>query len=160
VAPSGKHLPMALHVLEQTKPSGEGELGAPLKAAAEHFRRRGILIVISDLYHEPSAAIDAVLQLRNRGSELLLLHVLDPAEREFPAGDLTGLQDLETGETLPVVARAMRDEYRAMVAEHVAELERLATTRGVTYALCETTAPPGDALARVLAARERLGPVR
>lgn len=152
---------MALHALEGTRPgTGEGDLAVPLKAAADHFRRRGILVVISDLYAEPQAAIDAVLQLRNRGSEILLLHLLDPAEREFPAGDLTGLEDLETGETLPIVSRAMRDEYRTLVAAHVAELERLSTARGVTYAQLDTSAPPGEALARVLAIRERLGPVR
>jgi uncharacterized protein (DUF58 family) len=160
VSPSGKHLPMALHVLEQTRASGEGAIDAPLRAAADQFRRRGILVVISDLYHEPQSAVDAVLQLRNRGSELLLLHVLDPVERQFPAGDITGLQDLETGETLPIVSRAMRDEYRAMVAAHVAELERLSAARGITYALLETTTPPGEALARVLSLRERLGPLR
>lgn len=157
VAPSGKHLPNALHVLEGTRAGGAGELATPLRAAADHFRRRGITVVISDLYHEPDAAIDAVTQLRNRGSDLLLLHVLDPAEREFPSGDPTGLRDLETGETLPVVTRAMRDEYRALVAAHVAELERLATARGITYAQLDTTAAPGEALARVLEMRERLG---
>ena len=160
VTPSAKHLPMSLHVLEHAKAGGEGELTGPLKLAADHFRRRGILVVISDLYAEPAAAIDAVLQLRNRGNEILLFHVLDPAEREFPAGDLTGLRDLETGEILPVVPRTMRDEYRALVTAHVTELERLAARRGITYALMETTTPPGEALARVLAARQRVRGVR
>jgi uncharacterized protein (DUF58 family) len=160
VPPSGKHLPMALHVLEQTRAGGAGDLTGPLRAVADHVRRRGIVAVVSDLYAEPATAVDAVLQLRNRGSELLLLHVLDPTEREFPSGDVTGLRDLETGETLPVVSRMMRDEYRALVAAHVAELDRLAAARGITYAQIDTTTPPGEALARVLSLRERLGPVR
>lgn len=160
VAPSGKHLPMALHVLERTKPGGAGELGAPLRALAEHFRRRGIVVVISDLYVDPIEALDAVVQLRNRGNELLLLHVLDPAEREFPSGEVAGLQDLETGETLPVVPRAARDQYRALVAEHLAALERAAAERNVTYVLMDTAQPPAEALARLLAARERVGRTR
>jgi uncharacterized protein (DUF58 family) len=160
VAPSGKHLPMALHVLEQTTPGGAGELDAPLRAAADHFRRRGIVVVISDLYAEPVAAIDAVVQLRNRGNELLLLHVLDPAERDFPAGEAAGLQDLETGETLPIVPRALRDEYRGLVAAHLAALERAAAERDVTYAFMDTSTPPAEALARLLGARERLGRTR
>ncbi len=160
IPPAAKHLPQAIHALEQVKATGEGALTEPLRGAADHFRRRGIVVVISDLYAEPAEAIDAVLQLRNRGNELLLLHVWDPMERDFPAGDITGLRDLETNEILPVVTRAMRDDYRALVAAHVAELARVAQARGVTYAPMSTDTPPGEALARVLALRERLGPVR
>jgi hypothetical protein len=127
---------------------------------AEHFRRRGIVVVISDLYAEPVAALDAIVQLRNRGNELLLLHVLDPAERDFPSDDAAALQDLETGETLPVVPRAARAEYRALVTAHLAALERAASERDVTYAFMDTATPPSEALARLLAARERLGRAR
>ena len=160
VVPAGKHLPLSIHTLEQTRAGGEGELAGPLRAAADQFRRRGILVVISDLYMEPDAAIDAVVQLRNRGNEILLLHVLDPTEREFPSTDVNGLQDLETGETLPIVARSQRDEYRALVAAHLAELERVATKRGVTYSQMDTSTSPGEALARVLTLRASLGPIR
>lgn len=160
VPPSGKHLPMALHALENTRATGTSDLATPLREVAEHFRRRGIVVVISDLYMEPEAAVDAVAQLRNRGNELLLLHVLDPAEREFPTGDVGGLEDLETGETLPVVPKAVREQYRALVAEHLASLERLCGERGITYALFETGSPLDATLARFLSARERLARAR
>ncbi|MBV9880132.1 MAG: DUF58 domain-containing protein [Gemmatirosa sp.] len=160
IPPSGKHLPMALHALEGTRAGGAGDLAGPLRAAAEHFRRRGIVVVISDLYAEPEVAVDAVAQLRGRGNELLLLHVLDPAERELPADDTAGLEDLETGERLPVVPKALRAEYRALVAAHLAALERLCGERGVTYALFETGASLDATLARFLAARERVVRIR
>jgi uncharacterized protein (DUF58 family) len=156
VPPSGKHLPMALHALDRATPGGAGELTAPLRATAEQLRRRGIVVVISDLYAEPAAALDAVALLRNRGNELLLLHVLDPAERDLPQDDATGLRDLETGEALPVVPKQARAQYRALLAEHLSALEEQARTRGVLYGLFDTGAPLDAALFRYLAARQRL----
>jgi uncharacterized protein (DUF58 family) len=157
VPPSGKHLPAALHALDRMKVGGAGELGVPLRAAAEQFRRRGIVVVISDLYAEPAAALDAVLQLRNRGNELVVMHLLDPAELEFPADDELGsLEDLESGDTVAVVPAALRTEYRGLLAAHVAELARLAASHRVDYALFDTSKPLDAALSRYLAGRERL----
>ena len=156
VPASGKHLPMALHALDRAQPGGAGELTAPLRASAEHFRRRGIVVVISDLYAEPEAAVDAVLQLRNRGNELLLLHVLDPAERDLPLDDATGFRDLETGDALPVVPKTARAQYRALLDAHLAALAEVTNKRGVLYGLFDTGTPLDAALFRYLAARQRL----
>jgi uncharacterized protein (DUF58 family) len=160
VPPSGKHLPLALHALERAKAGGAGELTAPLRTIAEQFRRRGIVVVISDLYAEPSAAIDAVLQLRNRGNELLLLHVLDPAEREFAYDEATSLEDLESGERVPIVPTKLRAEYRALVTAHLEALARITSERRVDYALFDTATPLDAALFRYLGQRELLARVR
>jgi uncharacterized protein (DUF58 family) len=160
IPPSGKHLPLALHALERARAAGPGELTAPLRTLAEQFRRRGIVVVISDLYAEPSAAIDAVLQLRNRGNELLLLHVLDPAEREFAFDEATSLQDLETGDRVPIVPDKLRAEYKALVAAHLEALARITAERRVDYALFDTATPLDAALFRYLGQRELLARAR
>ena len=160
VPPSGKHLPLALHALERAKAGGAGELTAPLRTIAEQIRRRGIVVVISDLYAEPGAAIDAVLQLRNRGNELLLLHVLDPAEREFAFEDATSLEDLESGERVPIVPTKLRAEYKALVTAHLEALARITSERRVDYALFDTSTPLDAALYRYLGQRELLARVR
>jgi uncharacterized protein (DUF58 family) len=157
VPASGKHLRHALHALERATAVRAGGLAAPLEAVSEHFRRRGVLAVISDLYVEPRAAVDAVLRLRNAGNELLIMHVLDPAERDLPFRENGALADLETGAVQTLVPAAVRDEYRRRVAAHLAELERLARGAGVDYALFDTTMPLDHALARYLAGRQRLG---
>jgi uncharacterized protein (DUF58 family) len=157
VPPSGKHLRQALYALERTTAVRAGALAGPLGAVAEQFRRRGVLAVISDLYVEPRAAVDAVLRLRNAGNELLIMHVLDPAERDLPFRENGALADLETGAVQTLVPAAVRDEYRRRVAAHLAELERLARGAGVDYALFDTTMPLDHALARYLAGRQRLG---
>ena len=156
VPPSTRHLPLVLHSLDRATAGGRGELTAPLHAAAEHFRRRGILVVISDFYAEPESAVDAVLQLRNRGNELLVLHVLDPAELDFPFEDAGTFEDLESGDLLPVVPAELRDEYRRLVDAHVATLARRFGERGVDYALFDTSKPLDHALFHYLARRQRL----
>jgi uncharacterized protein (DUF58 family) len=160
VPPSGKHLSLALHALDRARPAGEGELAGPLRSLGEHFRRRGIVVVISDLYAEPSAVMDAVLHLRGAGSELLLLQVLDPDERDFSLDDATSLRDLESGETIPIIPEKLRAEYRALVAAHLEAIERLAAERRVDYALFDTATPLDAALSRYLSRRELLARVR
>ena len=154
---AGRRLSHALLALGRATASGPGELTAPLARVAEHFRRRGVLVVISDLYAEPRAAVDAVLRLRNAGNELLLMHVLDPAERALPFTETGALADLETGAVQTLVPAAVRDDYARRVAAHVAELGRLARGANVDYALFDTSKPLDHALSHYLAGRRRVG---
>lgn len=156
VPPSGRHLPQALHALERARPLGAGELAGPLARAASHLVRRGVVVVISDLYAEPAAAVDAVRRLRGAGSEVLLFQVLDPDELEFPFSSPGGFEDSETGATMTVVPAGVRARYRERVRAHVAELGRLARAHRVDHALFDTGQPLDRALFRYLAGRERL----
>jgi uncharacterized protein (DUF58 family) len=156
VPPSAKHLPLVLHALDRATAGGGGALAAPLGRVADQFRRRSILVLISDLYEEPRAAVDAVHQLRNRGNDLIVMHVLDPTELEFPFDDAASFQDLESGELLPVVPEYLRDEYRSLVAAHIAELSRLMGQQHIDYALFDTSKPLDHALFRYLSTRQRI----
>jgi uncharacterized protein (DUF58 family) len=160
VAPSAKHLPMVLHAIDRARAERAGELEGPLRQASEHFRRRGILVVISDFYAEPAAALRAVLQLRNRGNELLVMQVLDRAELEFPFDERGSFEDLETGERIPVVPAEVRARYRELIDAHLAELRRLFAASGVDYALLDTAKPLDHALSSYLTSRQRLVRVR
>ena len=156
VPASARHLPHALRALERARAEGAGELAAPLGQAAAHLTRRGVVVVISDLYAEPAAAVEAVRRLRGAGNELLLFHVLDPLELEFPFEEPGGFEDAETAQVMTVVPAGMRARYRERVRAHVAELGRLARAHRVDYALFDTSVPLDRALFRYLAGRERL----
>ena len=92
VPPSAKHMETVLHVLDRLKPTKPGSLRAPLHKMAEHFGRRGMLVVISDFYEEPDAILEALGPLRFRGNELIVFHMLDRAELEFDFDDGLGLR--------------------------------------------------------------------
>jgi hypothetical protein len=160
VPPSARHLEFALYALDRVGAPNAGALAAPLLTLTERLARRGIVIVISDLYDEPERVAQAVRPLRFRGHDVAVFHVLDPAEIDFPFDEAASFEDLESGDRLPVVPEALRGEYRALVQAHIAELGRLFTDSRIDYALFNTSVPLDHALFHYLATRERLRRVR
>jgi len=164
VPPSAKHLPILLHTLERADQApakrGKGTLARPLDKAGEACRRRGLMVLVSDLYEDPRAVLDAVAVLSHRGSDLMVFHVLDPAELELPFDQPAAYEDLESGERIPVVPDAVRERYRALVSLHVSTLTRVLGENRIDYGLFDTSKPLDHALARFLTRRERLARVR
>jgi uncharacterized protein (DUF58 family) len=156
VPASAKHLDVVLHTLDKATATRAGQLTAPLKKLAEHFGRRGVVVLISDLYDEPEAIFDALGPIRFRGSDVVVFHVLDPAELDFPYTDPSAFEDLESGEQLPVVPESFRDKYRALVQAHIDALTAKAAERGVDYRMLDTSKPLDFALYDYLSFRERL----
>ena len=160
VPPSAKHLPVVLHTIDRTTPGGQGDLLPPLRKLSEHFRRRSIVVVISDFYEEPARVLDALGHLRNRGNDIIAFHILDPAEVDFPFDGASTFEDLESGERIPVIPEYLRDQYRDLVSNHLAELSRLCVEQGVDYARFDSSQPLDYVLFDFLARRQRMNRVR
>jgi uncharacterized protein (DUF58 family) len=160
VPPSAKHFDVVLHTLDRVKATRPGRLGAPLRKLAEHFGRRGIVVVVSDFYEEPDEIMDAVSLIRFRGNDVILFHVLDPAEIDFTFDEASSFEDLESGEQLPVVPDALREQYRAMIREHIAALTAKSAAQRVDYNLLNTSVPLDYALFNYMAIRDRLSRTR
>lgn len=160
VPPSAKHLEAVLHVLDRAKPERPGEFGPPLQKIAEHFGRRGVICVVSDFYEEPEVILRAVAPLRFRGNDVILFHVLDPVEVEFPFEDSATFEDVESGEQMPVVPAAVVKQYRELVASHTETLSTRAAAQQMDYMLINTSTPLDFALFRFLSIRDRLSQVR
>ena len=157
VPPAAKHLDVVLHTLDRIpEREGRGELREPLLRAAESSHRRGILVLISDLYEDPEAALKAVRALQHKGSDLIVFQVLDPAELDFPYETAANYEDLETGERMPIVPEYVRVQYKRLVQEHIATLARLFGENRIDHALLDTRTPLDVALFRYLSRRERL----
>jgi uncharacterized protein (DUF58 family) len=160
VPPSAKHMEIVLHVLDRVRLSKPGQLGPPLRKLAEHFGRRGVLVLVSDLYEDPQAVIDAVSPLRFRGNDLIVFHVLDPAEIDFPYDDASAFEDLESGEQIPVVPEALAGKYRELVRAHIETLASKFAEIRIDYSLLNTANALDHALFNYLSMRERLNRVR
>lgn len=160
VPPAAKHLSIVLQTIARATASGQGSIDTALRQIAEHARRRQIVVIISDLYDEPERVVRAVARLRNRGNDLIVLQVLDPAELDLPFDDAANFEDMETGEAIPVVPSLLREQYRTLVQEHTATLARLMREERIDYALFNTAQPLDHALFAYLADRQRLSRTR
>lgn len=157
---SAKHLNLLLHTLVRLEAGGGSGLRAPLLRLADRLRRRGIVVLISDLYEEPERVLQALTPLRAEGHDVIVFHVLDPAELDFPFDQAASFVDAETGEQLPVVPTALRARYRAMIEAHSQELSRSLRENRMDYVLLNTAQPLDVALFHYLTSRERLSRVR
>jgi uncharacterized protein (DUF58 family) len=160
VPPSAKHLPNVLHALARAKPQRPGNIELVFRKLAEQFKRRSMLLVISDFYEDPTKILDAFAQLRGRGNDLMAMHVLDTAELEFPYDGATSFEDVETGERIPVIPEYLREQYRTLIREHIAKIEKLCGDQGVDYWMFDTSMPLDYALFEFLSRRQFLTRVR
>lgn len=167
VPPSAKHLEFCLYAIDRAgqgapPPAADeaGGLAAPLAVLTERLTRRGIVAILSDLYDEPDAIAQAVRPLRFRGHDVVVFHVLDPAEIDFPFTEAASFEDLESGDRMPVVPESLREQYRSLVQAHIAALAGRFTGSRIDYALFNTSVPLDHALFHYLATRERLARVR
>ena len=155
VRPSVRHLDQVLHALERSVPGRPGALAAPLFNVASTMHRRGILALISDFYEKPDAIVEAIRPLAGQRHDLIVFHVLDPAELEFPFDKPASFEDLETGDRFPVVPEKLRTGYQQVIREHIAEVERKVIGQGAHYTLLDTSQPLDIALFRYLLARQK-----
>jgi len=160
VPSSAKHFNVLLHTLDQARAERPGRLLAMLTEIAEHFKRRSIVALISDLYENPEELLDALKFYSFRGNDLVVFHVLDPAEIDFPYRDSSRFQDLESGEEMPVVPDVFADQYRKMIRDHIDALRSKCSDSRIDYVLLNTSKPLDEALFSYLGNRERLMRVR
>jgi uncharacterized protein (DUF58 family) len=157
---SAKHFDVLLHTLDRSKPQRAGNLSRPVTKMAEHFKRRSVLALISDFYEEPDVILEAIKPLRFLGNDLMVFHVLDPAEIEFSYDDASSFEDMESGEQIPVVPEALVKQYRALMQEHIDALTTKFSEHRIDYTMLNTSKPLDHALFSYLSNRERLMRVR
>jgi uncharacterized protein (DUF58 family) len=160
VPPSAKHFNVLLQTLERAEAVRTGRLLPMLRANAEHFKRRSIVALISDLYENPDELVDVLKPYSFLGNDLVVFHVLDPAEIDFPYREASRFRDAETGEELPIVPEVFAEQYRKMMQDHIAAIRSKCSDARIDYVLLNTSQPLDEALFRYLGNRERLMRVR
>lgn len=152
-----RHLYDLLSAIERSEPGGLTDVGATLHRAAEMVKRRGLVILLSDLLDEPERVLAGLKHFRHRGHEVLVFHILDPLERDLDIRRETQLVDLETGERLRTQPWFIRKEAGARVDAWIRELENECRAHRIDYVPLTTETPFDIALRRVLDRRARTG---
>jgi uncharacterized protein (DUF58 family) len=139
--------------------AGSGRASSAPEALAQAARlitRRGLIVLISDLLMEPMAVEAAIRGLRAVGHDVTVLHIIDPAERELPAGGEALFVDPESEVEVPARIAEVRTAYRATVEHVIAEWRRIFGGAGAGYDVIDTNEPFGVPLRRAFAARQQL----
>ena len=155
IPPSIRHFNMVLHALDRITAGGASNYHEPLAKIALNLGRRSLVVLISDLYDTPDRLLGAINQLRHRGNDLIVFHLLDPQELNLDLGDVSSVEDLESGINLPLATDQFRDQYRQLIRDHRAELERRFGANQIDYIFADISRPLDNILFRYLSDRER-----
>lgn len=150
------YLRQILLTLERLKAGNRTGAGRSLHQVADRLRRRGLVIVVSDLLDDPSEVIAALKHFRYKKNEVIVMHVLDPLERSFAFGDDAVFKDLETEERLMTQPWQIQKAYQLEMRSFLDRYRKECRENYVDYVLLDTATPFDVALLEYLAKRERI----
>jgi uncharacterized protein (DUF58 family) len=150
-----RHLHALLAALERVQAGGRTRVGQTLLREAAQWKRRGMILLVSDLYDEPEEIVDATARVRRVGHDVIIFHLLDRAEKLLEKRGTFEFRDLETGETLIADTLRIRKAYQQRLAEESAYFRRELERTGAEYVELDTAEPLDKALAVYL--RQRKG---
>lgn len=151
------HLRSILEELDKTEPGAETSLPPIFHDIAERIHRRGLLIIISDLFDDPEEMIKALHHFRYRKHEVIVLHVMAEEEFSFPFDRWSLFRDLEVaGQKVQLDPRSIRAAYLDEIQKFIARLERGCGQMNVDYVPMTTRRDFDVALTTYLARRRSL----
>jgi uncharacterized protein (DUF58 family) len=148
------YLLQILHALENRGPSGETNVGKILEDIAGQIKRRGLVVLVSDLLDEPEQILKGLRLFRFKGNDVIVFHLLDAAELDLPFDGNVLFEDLEEL-NLRVVAdpRTIRKTYQQVVEEFIGRMRKECHDNSIDYQLIPTSTPLDRALASYLSWR-------
>jgi uncharacterized protein (DUF58 family) len=151
------HINNILKQLDKTTPQSGTETGLAFHELADRIKRRGLIIIISDLLDDPERMLTGLKHFRHRKHDVIVFQVLDPFERSFNYPAEARFRDLETGEMLLTNPNQIRQAYTERLSEFTDKLKQGCREAQIDYYLLDTSTPFDKALFGYLAKRSRLG---
>ena len=157
VPPSARpsHLRSILVTLDRIGLGRRTDVSKPLHVLADGIGKRGLIVFISDLLDEPERIVNGLRHFRFRGSEVIVFHLLDPAELTFPFEHAARFRDMELGDEVMAVPSVVRREYLDALHTALDRYRRELGAEGIDYRLLDTSTPLEFALMSYLSTRGR-----
>ncbi len=150
---SPRHFNEMMRQLEGIEPGAETDVADILHKLANRFKKRCLIVLISDLYDDPDAVIRALHHFRHRKHEVIVFHVFDKAEIDFPFREVTSFYDLETNERLQIDPVYVRDAYVEQIEAFIETYRRACAETNIDYVMTDTSVPYDFMLSRYIAKR-------
>jgi uncharacterized protein (DUF58 family) len=151
-----KHLFYLLSTLEHIEPGEKTQISSTLHTVAERVKRRGLVVLISDLMDRPEDVLMGLKHFRHRGHEVIVFHVLDPRELDLEYRDEIEFQDMETAKKLRVEPAFIKEQYSEDIQAWIRTLDRGCKTHQIDYNLLSTETSFDHALTAYLNKRVRM----
>jgi len=151
------HLITILSELSKNKPGGRTGFAKAMAQAASLIKHRGLVVLFSDLLDDRQAIEQAIHHLRFQGHEIIIFHVLDSAEVDFPFSGMTIFEDVETKERLQVHPDSIRESFRSQIQEMIEAYRTICRDANVDYVQVTTSTPFDTALVEFLTSRQKRG---
>jgi uncharacterized protein (DUF58 family) len=149
------HLKAVLLTLERLTLGTRTDIAKPLSDLVQAIRKRGLVVLISDLLDEPDRIIEGLKHFRYRGTDVVVFQVLDPDELSFPFERAARFRDLESDREVVAVPAAVRDAYKARLDAMVSNFRTVLGQNGIDYTMLDTSQPLELALLPYLQTRRR-----
>ena len=155
--PSGSpaHLEQVLHVIESATPGKKTAAGPIFHELAERMTKRGVVVVLSDFFDDVKALVAGLKHFRHRRHDVVLFHMLDPAEIEFNLTGPTQFRGLEELPDVPADPSVIRRAYLKEFTAFQQSLQQACRAQQIDYVLMRTDQPLDVALTSFLAARRK-----
>ena len=147
------HLKLLTHELAQAKPTGRSKVGPIFHELAERIRHRGLIVLISDLFVDPKELALGLQHFRHNQHDVILFHVLDDHERQFPFDELTLFKGMEGYQDVFAEPRALREDYLAAMDSFIRDVKRSCRQHHIDYVPMTTSDSLEVALSAYLAGR-------
>ncbi len=150
---NARHFGAIMEALETLKPGKDTNLPGVLHEMAERVRRRSLIIIISDFFDDVEEVLNGLQHFRHRRHEVIVLHLLDQAEIDFPFDRVTLFEGMERGEELVIDPRVMAQGYRWRFREFMDSLKTGCTEKNIEYERMMISEPFDRALSTYLSRR-------
>lgn len=150
------HLRAVLLALERLKLGARTNVAKPLHDLAAAVRRRGLVVLVSDLLDDPEQVLEGLKHFRYRGTDVVVFQVLDPDELKFPFEGAARFRDMETAAEVMAVPANVRKDYIERMQEMIAHYKRELSLVGIDYCLLDTSQPLELGLMAYLMTRRRM----
>ena len=147
------HFDAIVASLQQDDPRDKTDVSAVLRDVAKSVPRRGLIVIISDLLHDVDQFLNDLRLLRIRDHDVIVIHVMDDDELDFPFNGSTRFEGLESDEHLHCNPRSLRDGYLEAVDRFLTRVRRGCAKEAVQYQLLRTSEPLDAALSLLLSQR-------
>ena len=151
------YLKEILRQLETLQAGNKTGTADSLHVIAERIKRRGLVIILSDLFDRPAEVMSALRHFRHKKNEVIVMQILDPLERSFAFGRDAVFKDLETAEELITQPWHIQKAYQQEMKQFLDSYKRECRENNIDYILLDTSTPFDVALFEYLHKRQRIG---